>query len=54
MKCAEFSKKIKNGSISQTQAVDEFYSLCEKYILAVNVDLQKIFQNLLINKENEQ
>lgn len=44
MKCAEFSKKIKNGSISQTQAVDEFYSLCEKYILAVNVDLQKIFK----------
>lgn len=44
MKSAEFSKKIKDGSISQTQAVDEIYSLCEKYALAVTIDLQNIFK----------
>ncbi|MFW5760993.1 MAG: hypothetical protein ACOCXH_08455 [Cyclobacteriaceae bacterium] len=45
MKSAEYSSKIAQGNMSVDQAIDEIYSLCEKYNKAVQLDFKKIFNN---------
>lgn len=44
MKTAEYSRKIATGEINVNQAIDEIYSLCDKYALAVQSDFKKIFK----------
>lgn len=44
MKSADYSKKLSKGEITPQQAIDEIYSLCSKYILAVQQDMKAIFK----------
>ncbi len=43
-KTAEYASKITNGQMTVGQAVDEFYDLCNKYALAVQIDFKEIFK----------
>ncbi len=45
MKVTNARKKIKEGSLSLSQAIDEIYDLCEKYQKAIGMadDIRQIF-----------
>ncbi len=45
MKVTNARKKIKEGSLSLNQAIDEIYDLCKKYQKAIGMedDIRKIF-----------
>lgn len=46
MKVTNAKSQVKEGKVTIAEAVDEIYSLCEKYYKASNMpeDLQKIFK----------
>jgi hypothetical protein len=44
MKVSHLAMHIKSGKITEAQAIDELYALCEKYSLSVANDIKKIFK----------
>lgn len=44
LKGNELNKKIIQGTLSLEQAIDDLYTLCEKYTLAVQRDFKQIFK----------
>jgi len=45
MKITQAKKDIKKGKKTVDNAVDEIYSLCQKYALAVKQDMEMVFNN---------
>jgi len=45
MKITQAKKDIKKGKKSIDKAIDEIYSLCLKYALAVKQDINMVFNN---------
>lgn len=46
MKLTQVKRRVQEKQISESEAVDEIYRLCEKYELAVRSDIQVIFGDL--------
>ncbi len=44
MKSHFYAQSIQEGEMDVSAAVEELYFLCEKYSLAINNDLKKIFK----------
>ena len=44
MKSYDYSNRIKDGEINPSTAVNELYSLCQKYSLALQEDFKTIFK----------
>ncbi len=45
MKTFKFSNKIKNGEVSEEEAVEELYELAKKYSRSVQRDFKTIFKH---------
>ena len=44
MKSSDYKFKIESNELTVSEAVNELYSLCEKYALAVQDDFKQIFK----------
>lgn len=44
LKVSEYKSKISSGEFTVDKAIKEMYGLCEKYALAVQIDLKEIFK----------
>lgn len=44
MQVTQMQKSVKKRKLSQQEALDKLYSLCDKYKLAVQSDLRQIFK----------